>query len=70
VRQILPSHITDNNIGEPYAKLVRLYFLFADDDTVKLEYSHEECIDFAPEDEQALRQLISPETDAEKRIGT
>ena len=67
VRQILPAHITHTNIGEPYAKLVRLYFLFADDDTVKLEY--EECIDFAPEHEEALRQLITPETDAEKRIG-
>lgn len=67
VRQILPAHIAQNNIGEPYAKLVRLYFLFADDNTEKLEY--EECIDFDPEHEEALRQLINLETDAEKRIG-
>jgi hypothetical protein len=25
---------------------------------VKLEYSHEECIDFAPEHEEALRELL------------
>ena len=56
VRQIIPAHIAHTNIGEPYAKLVRLYFLFADDDTVKLEY--EECIDLAPEHEEALRQLL------------
>lgn len=30
---------------------------------------HQLCIDFAPEDEEALRRLINPETDAEKRIG-
>lgn len=56
VRQIIPAHISHTNIGEPYAKLVRLYFLFADENTAKLEY--EECIDFAPEDEEALRQLL------------
>lgn len=57
VRQIIPAHIAYTNIGEPYAKLVRLYFLFADENTVKLEY--EEGIDFAPEDEEALRQLLN-----------
>jgi hypothetical protein len=62
VSRIIPVKVVDTNIGEPYKDLVRFYF-YEDDGTQWLE-----GIDFAPEDEEALRQLINPETDAEKRI--
>jgi hypothetical protein len=50
VRQIIPTRIARTNIGEPYRDLVRLYFQGEE---------YEVCIDFAPEDEEALRQLLS-----------
>jgi hypothetical protein len=62
VSRIIPVKVVDTNIDEPYKDLVRFYF-YEDDGTQWLE-----GIDFAPEDEEALRQLINPETDAEKRI--
>jgi hypothetical protein len=73
VRQIIPKSVQLTNIGEPYRNLVRLNYFFAAeaylfDFTDVLNEQHQLCIDFAPEDEETLRQLISPETDAEKRI--
>lgn len=67
VRQITPLSIRQTNLGEPYVNLIYLFFLFADAEPEEQPY--EEAIYFAPEHEKALRQLINPETDAEKRIG-
>jgi hypothetical protein len=53
VSRILPVKVVDTNIGEPYKDLVRFYF-YEDDGTQWLE-----GIDFAPEHEEALRQLLS-----------
>ena len=53
VFRILPVKVVDTNIGEPYKDLVRFYF-YEDDGTQWLE-----GIDFAPEHEEALRQLLS-----------
>ena len=74
VRQIKPKSVQLTNIGESYRNLVRLnYFFSAEaylfDFTDVLNEQHQLCIDFAPEHEEALRQLINPETDAEKKIG-
>jgi hypothetical protein len=57
VRPILPSYIDEDNIGEPYKKLIYLYFIFGDE--VIGVYSTLERICFAPEHEEALRQLLS-----------
>jgi hypothetical protein len=64
VRQILPQSVQLTNIGEPYRNLVRLNYFFAAeahlfDFTDVLNEQHQLCIDFAPEDEEALRQLIN-----------
>lgn len=67
VRQIIPKSIRHTNLGEPYVKLIYFFFLFADAEPEERPY--EEAIYFAPEHEEALRQLINPETDAEKKIG-
>lgn len=67
VRQITPLSTRQTNLGEPYVTLIYLFFLFADAEPV--EHPYEEAIYFDPEDEEALRQLINLETDAEKRIG-
>lgn len=74
VRQIIPKSVQLTNIGDPYRDLVRLNYFFAAeshlfDFTDALNEQHQLCIDFAPEHEEALRQLINLETDAEKRIG-
>ena len=50
VQQIFPTKIARTNIGEPYRDLVRLYFQGEE---------YEVCIDFAPEHEEALRQLLN-----------
>jgi hypothetical protein len=65
VQEIIPKGIQKDNIGEPYRNLVNLNFVFKDSTLNDWNFYR---IHFAPEDEQALRQLISPETDAEKRI--
>jgi Mg2+ and Co2+ transporter CorA len=67
VRQIKPKSVQLTNIGEPYRNLVRLnYFFSAEahlfDFTDVLNEQHQLCIDFAPEDEEALRQLLDQPT--------
>lgn len=54
VRQIIPRTVSLTNIGDPYRKLIRLEFVFADnpDD----EYG--EYADFHPDFETELRQLL------------
>lgn len=52
VSKIIPVKVIHTNIGEPYRDLVRFYF-YEDDGTQWLE-----GIDFAPEHEEALRQLL------------
>lgn len=54
VRQIIPQSVQRTNIGEPYRDLVRLDFVFADDEDA--EYG--ECIDFDLENEKELIQLF------------
>jgi hypothetical protein len=67
VRQIRPLSIRHTNLGEPYAKLVRLNYFFAAEEhlfdfTDVLDKQHQLYIDFAPEDEEALRQLLDQPT--------
>jgi hypothetical protein len=55
VRQIRPLSIRHTNLGEPYAKLVRLNYFFSaevHDENYRLS------IDFAPEHGKALRELL------------
>lgn len=66
VRQIIPKSVQLTNIGEPYHKLVRLGYFFASEphlfDFTPLLDEQEylwSCIDFAPEHEEALRQLLN-----------
>ena len=56
VSRILPQSVQLTSIGEPYRNLVRLNYFFTAE--VHDEYY---CliIDFAPEHEEALRQLLS-----------
>lgn len=56
VRQIIPKSVFVTNIGEPYRNLARLVYVFVDED---INTKYDSVIDFAPEDEQALRQLIN-----------
>ena len=55
VRQIIPKSIFLTNIGEPYKSLVRLTFVFVDED-VNTEY--DEVIDFDSDYEEELRGLL------------
>jgi len=54
VRQIIPKDIYHTNIGEPYRKLVRLDFMFANDPNDVCGG----CIDFHPDREDDLRRHI------------
>jgi hypothetical protein len=55
LRKIIPKAIRRTNIGEPYANLVRLEFVYADN----ADDEYGECVDFSPDHETELRQLIS-----------
>ena len=50
IRQIISRGICHTNIGEPYAKLVRLDYVFADESDEEYPY----CIDFDPKYEEEL----------------
>jgi hypothetical protein len=56
VSRILPQSVQLTSIGEPYRNLVRLNYFFSAE-----VHGENYClsIDFAPEHEKALRQLLS-----------
>ena len=55
IRQIIPKGTRHTNIGEPYAELVRLEFVFVDD----ADNEYGECIDFDPAFEAELLEVIA-----------
>jgi hypothetical protein len=56
VQEIIPKGIQKDNIGEPYRNLVNLNFVFKDSNLNDWNFYR---IHFAPEHEEALRQLLS-----------
>ncbi len=55
VRQIIIKSIRHTNIGDPYAKLIRLDFVFADD----ADDEYGEYIDFSFNRQNELKELMS-----------